>query len=102
MCNCDCDCGAYRAYLQGYQNFFRAEYVCRVDEDMCTGCRTCMSQCQFGAQFYSSALGKVFIDPGRCFGCGVCRAVCPHDAIALLPRHADPVAANLWLGGAGT
>jgi ferredoxin len=100
MCNCDRDCGAYRGYLRGDQNFFRAEYVCRVDWDACTGCKTCMSQCQFGAQFYSSALGKVFIDPARCFGCGVCRSACPHDAIALLPRRQDPVAADLWLTGA--
>jgi len=46
-----------------------------------------MSQCQFGAQFYSSALGKVYIDPQRCFGCGVCRAECQNDAIVLVPRH---------------
>jgi ferredoxin len=38
-----------------------------------------MSQCQFGAQFYSSALGKVYIDPTRCYGCGVCRAACQND-----------------------
>jgi Pyruvate/2-oxoacid:ferredoxin oxidoreductase delta subunit len=56
-----------------------------------------MSQCQFGAQFYSSALAKVYIDPARCFGCGVCRAVCPTEAIALVPRQENPEAANVWL-----
>jgi ferredoxin len=100
MCNCDRDCGAYRGYLHGSQDFFRAEYICRVDWDACNGCKTCMSQCQFGAQGYSSALGKVYIDPARCYGCGVCRASCPNDAIALTPRHADPVATKLWLSGA--
>jgi ferredoxin len=99
VCNCDHDCGAYRGYIEknGPPNFFRAEYVCRVDWDHCTGCKTCMKQCQFGAQFYSSALGKVYIDPTRCFGCGVCRAVCKHEAIALLPREQVPEAANIWL-----
>jgi len=98
MCNCDHDCGAYKGYIEmrGAPNFFRAEYVCLVDWDQCTGCKECMSQCQFGAQFYSSALGKVYIDPGRCFGCGVCRAECAYDAIRLVPRQAVPEVANVW------
>jgi ferredoxin len=100
LCNCDRDCGAYKGYIEmrGAPSFFRAEYVCEVDWDLCTGCKSCVSQCQFGAQFYSSALGKVYIDPTRCFGCGVCRAACPSDAIDLLPRQDVPEVADVWLG----
>jgi ferredoxin len=99
LCNCDHDCGAYKLYieLRGRPSFFRAEYICQVDWDQCNGCKVCISQCQFGAQFYSSALGKVYIDPTRCYGCGVCRAACHHDAIALVPRESSPEAAGLWL-----
>lgn len=99
VCNCDRDCGAYRGYIEerGAPHFFRAEYVSQVDWDLCRGCKVCIKQCQFGAMFYSSALEKVYIDPSRCFGCGVCRAVCKKDAISLIPRESQPEAAGLWL-----
>ncbi len=99
ICNCDHDCGAYKWYIEknGLPNFFRAEYVCQVDWDRCIGCKECMSQCQFGAQFYSSANEKVYISSEKCFGCGVCRAACAQDAIQLIPRQNIPEAANLWL-----
>jgi NAD-dependent dihydropyrimidine dehydrogenase PreA subunit len=99
VCNCDMDCGAYRGYIKnrGVPHFFRAEYICQVDWDQCTGCKECMNQCQFGAQYYSSAQGKVYISPEQCFGCGVCRVACPQNAISLLPREKSAEAANIWL-----
>ncbi len=99
LCNCDHDCLAYRGFIEkgGVPRFFRAEYICQIDWDLCTGCRECMKQCQFGAQFYSNGMAKVHIDPTRCFGCGVCRAVCPHDAISMIPRQEVPEAADIWL-----
>jgi len=99
LCNCDRDCREYKGYIEkmGAPRFFRAEYLCQVDTEKCKGCRSCMKQCQFGSKFYSSILSKVYIDPTRCFGCGVCRAVCPNDAIRLVPREKVPEAANIWL-----
>jgi NAD-dependent dihydropyrimidine dehydrogenase PreA subunit len=98
LCNCDMDCGAYQGYIKnrGVPHFFRAEYICQVDWDQCTGCKECMSQCQFGAQYYSSAQGKVYISPEQCFGCGVCRVTCPQGAISLLRREESAEAANIW------
>lgn len=99
LCNCDHDCMAYRGYIEerGAPGFLRGESVADIDPDLCSGCKECIKQCQFGAEFYSSALGKVYIDPTRCFGCGVCRAACPTDAIRLSPRAAHPQAAEIWL-----
>ena len=99
LCNCDRDCSNYKKYVakRGTPRFFRAEYICKVDWNLCKGCRTCMSRCQFGAKTYSGALGKVYIDPTRCFGCGVCRTACQNDAITLIPRQESAEAANIWL-----
>jgi ferredoxin len=98
LCNCDGDCGAYRGYIRnkGIPSFFRGEYICQVDIDQCTGCKECMAQCQFDAQYYSSAQGKVFISAERCFGCGVCRAACHQGAISLVPRKEIPDVAKIW------
>jgi ferredoxin len=99
ICNCDRDCMAYRHYIEnnGAPSFFRAEYIGQIDWNICNGCKSCMKQCQFGAEFYSSLLGKVYIDPMKCFGCGVCRTACAKNAIKLIPRNQEPKVANLWL-----
>ena len=98
ICNCDrSDCGAMQATLtRGVPYMFRAEYVAEVNPELCNGCRQCMRVCQFGAMGYSAANKKIFIDPLRCYGCGICRASCTKDAIQLHDRASVPVAANLW------
>jgi heterodisulfide reductase subunit A-like polyferredoxin len=98
ICNCDrSDCGAMQATVtSGFPVMFRGEYVTEVNPDLCNGCRQCMRVCQFGAIGYSAANKKVFIDPLRCYGCGICRASCTKDAIQLHDRSSVPVAANLW------
>jgi len=98
VCNCDrSDCLAMRAnVVHGFQVMFRAEYVAEVSPDLCTGCRSCMRVCQFGALAYSAANKKAFIDQVACYGCGICRSVCAANAITLKPRAEVPAAARLW------
>jgi NAD-dependent dihydropyrimidine dehydrogenase PreA subunit len=99
LCNCDHDCSAYRYYIEkdGAPNFFRAEYICQVNWDLCKGCKKCMQQCQFAAMYYSSSNTNVYIEPTKCFCCGVCRTACSKDAITLIPREKNKEAANIWL-----
>ena len=98
ICNCDrSDCGAMQTTVtQGVPHMFRAEYAAEVNPELCNGCRQCMRVCQFGAIGYSAANKKIFIDPLRCYGCGICRASCTKDAIQLHDRASVPAAAGLW------
>jgi ferredoxin len=98
VCNCDrADCLAMRMTMaHGVKIMFRGEYVAAVSPDLCTGCRSCMRVCQFGALGYSAADKKACVEARACYGCGICRSVCPKEAIALKPRAEVPVAAGLW------
>lgn len=98
ICNCDrSDCLAMRATVtHDVKAMFRAEYVAAVDPDLCSGCRSCMRVCQFGALGYSAASKKAVVDQMACYGCGVCRSACAQDAIRLLPRRDIPSVARVW------
>ncbi len=98
ICNCDrSGCLALRCTVShGVAVLFRGEYVAQVDPDRCLGCRECLSLCQFGALTYSASWQKTVVDQRFCYGCGVCRAACHQDAIALLDRRTVPAAARLW------
>jgi len=89
ICNCDrSGCLAMKAFEGGINCFFRAEYIAEVDPDLCKGCRSCVKQCQFGAMYFDPTNRKVLIEKEKCFGCGICRALCAHNAITLAPREA--------------
>ncbi|MFZ2445074.1 MAG: 4Fe-4S binding protein [Syntrophobacteraceae bacterium] len=97
LCNCDrSDCLAMLSHRYDFRVFFRAEYVAETNTRACSGCRACISLCQFGAIGYSVLKKKAFIDPLRCHGCGVCRAACEFDAISLVSRSEHPLCRNLW------
>ena len=49
-----------------------------VNEDKCIGCKSCM---RIGCPAISMKDGKALIDATLCTGCGVCKQLCPKDAI---------------------
>jgi MinD superfamily P-loop ATPase len=55
--------------------------VARVRSADCAGCLDCMAACRFGAVRADD--GVASIDTLSCEGCGVCRQVCPADAIEM-------------------
>ncbi len=65
--------------------------VAVVDQQLCTGCLTCVRICPFqvpqiqpNQPGVGNILGAAFIEPSVCQGCGVCAAECPARAIQLL------------------
>lgn len=53
-----------------------------VQEDVCVGCRQCVSACPTGAISLNSD-GKAAVDTARCRGCAICEQVCPVGAIRI-------------------
>jgi ferredoxin len=76
--------------------FFRAEYIAQANADKCTGCMACFKACVFKAIENDRANNKIRIDPKKCYGCGLCRAMCKTDSITLNNRYDVPNAAVLW------
>lgn len=55
-----------------------------VDEDLCTGCGTCIKICPYSA-IQKDERGIARVNDVLCKGCGVCAASCPEQAISM--RH---------------
>ena len=98
VCNCTVtDCLAIKTRLRlGLPMFFKAEYVSTIDWESCNGCKDCLKNCNFGAISYSPSAQKCYINQFQCYGCGVCRAICPRDAITLRDRNAVLALAKEW------
>lgn len=98
ICNCTArECLALKTRLRtSVPTLFKAEYVGSIDWESCNGCRDCMKNCNFGAIYHSPLARKCYINQFQCYGCGVCRAVCPTDAISLRDRNAIPALAKDW------
>jgi heterodisulfide reductase subunit A len=58
-----------------------------VDEELCSGCKTCLDLCPFSAITFiaHNGTGVAQINEALCKGCGTCAAACPAGAITA--RH---------------
>jgi len=62
--------------------------VARLDEELCTGCKTCAGLCAYNAISFDEQKKVAFINEALCQGCGTCAAACPVAAIGV--RHYTP------------
>lgn len=88
LCNCDRDCMAYRFQMtmQLGKIMWKGEYIADIDHSACDGCRECLKRCYFSAISYDRQNDKCTVRVERCYGCGICRAVCSHRAVRLVDR----------------
>ncbi len=90
VCNCcTCSCGVLRGMVEyGSENSIaRSDFYARVEEDLCTGCESCIERCQFNAMAMVDGICQV--DRVKCYGCGLCIASCESEALLLIPKKAD-------------
>ncbi|MFW9847494.1 MAG: ATP-binding protein [Candidatus Thorarchaeota archaeon] len=88
ICNCcTCCCNVLRGVAVSDQPyaFVKSDYLISVDEDLCSGCETCIERCQFDALSIPEDI--VVVDMNRCIGCGVCSVACPEGALSLVARE---------------
>ena len=90
MCACcPCCCGmliALRLFPAPSREVM-SNYVCRVDDSLCTGCGVCMRRCPTGALKLIG--GRVRFKQERCIGCGLCVKTCPAQAHHLMRKSED-------------
>jgi heterodisulfide reductase subunit A len=55
--------------------------VSEILEAYCTGCRTCLEVCGYGAIYYDDQRGISVVNEAVCRGCGNCYGSCPSGAL---------------------
>jgi ferredoxin len=92
ICNCcTCSCGILRGVAElGVANVVaRSAFMAQPDSDLCIGCESCLSACQFDA--LTLVDGVIAVEQRRCAGCGQCVWVCTEHALTLARRPDDEI-----------
>jgi len=56
-------------------------FMAKVDEEICTGCQTCLTVCPYEAITRDGLRLVAMVNEALCTGCGTCAATCPSGAI---------------------
>ncbi|MEW6139484.1 MAG: FAD-dependent oxidoreductase [Thermodesulfobacteriota bacterium] len=69
--------------------------VARLEERLCTGCRTCVELCAYSAISFDDSRKTASINDALCQGCGTCAAACPVAAIRVQHFTPDEIYAQI-------
>ena len=80
---CECCCGMIGGLtrLDNPRALASANFISKVDEELCVACGTCLERCKFDAIEVNN---KAEIDPDKCVGCGLCAVTCPENALSMV------------------
>jgi len=85
MCSCCGDCCGVLSSIKMHPRpaeIVFSNHFAVVDEDLCTGCGSCLDRCQMEAlKINDDDMVRVNLD--RCIGCGLCVTECPTGALTL-------------------
>jgi len=86
-CDCDVDAPNLGLWL-GVTSYDIVELIstsekAEIDSEKCIGCGRCFENCSFGA--IEKIDSKFIVNPLLCEGCGVCKIVCPAEAVKTKP-----------------
>ncbi|NVM16630.1 MAG: 4Fe-4S binding protein [Candidatus Lokiarchaeota archaeon] len=83
-CGCCCGILSHAKLLEKPAQLFATNYFSEVNEEECTGCRTCEEVCPMDAIIVNEIS---HINKEQCIGCGVCVSKCPSEAIQLRDKE---------------
>lgn len=66
----------------------KGHYIAVTDASACDNTGNCARVCHFGARKMITRNGKALLAyyPDKCYGCGLCAAVCPNNAVTMTVR----------------
>ncbi len=92
-CGCCCDAMITARKFAILQPVHTTNFIPKIQDETCTGCRKCVTVCPVEAMSLVSANDphhpkkkKARVNEKICLGCGVCARVCPEDCISLQSR----------------
>jgi len=92
-CGCCCEAMITARKFAILQPVHTTNFIPKIQDETCTGCRKCVTVCPVEAMSLVSANDphhpkkkKARVNEKICLGCGVCARVCPEDCICLQSR----------------
>jgi electron transport complex protein RnfB len=90
ICCCCGDCCGLLASVKKFPrpaDYYASNFYAEVDPELCSGCQTCVEQCQMEAAVMSDGVAVINLD--RCIGCGNCVVNCASNAIQLKKKDVE-------------